>query len=295
MHELHLQEACLTPDWAKLHTMQFCFGVEDVARTYEANMILANGILMLPGYSFMSGGQWQSCSTVTARKILGTLNPTAEEFEKKHEEMNRIAAALRQDMIKAQKPDAVMRSFLSASHNIEVFSFEYIPLHGWLHAVLQNAIIQAWTAFEVLAEDLHLSVRQAYSMNFNSDRVFSKYYFQKRDKLRSSYGKAFEDDPDINAALGCPRIDELSLLRNLIVHKRGVVDGKFKEDCEKATLFTYCTAQNTALLKEWALLPVGHEFLFDGLLIRTVLDGSQEAAYQLLSTVDKWIPLHTPA
>ena len=295
MHQLHIEEACLVPDWKRLNPQRYdSFVCTDCLSVYETNMERANGILMLPGYSFMSGGHWQSCSSAVAKKILGTLNPSKEEFENNREVMNAAAATARQHALSIQTPESKVKALFSACHNIEVFSYEFIPLHDWLHSVLQSAVIQAWTAFEVLAEDLHSFTRQAYSMYFRPEDYASKYYFQKRDKMRFSYERAFMNDSDIGAALGDRKIDELSLLRNLIVHNRGIVDEKFRQQCEDAIQFVHSTPENTILLKEWSNLPIQHEFMFDGLLVRSVLDGTQAAAYQLLSAVDKWVTTHSP-
>jgi len=136
----------------------------------------------------------------------------------------------------------------------------------WLNALQQNAATALWSAFEALASDLWIQavnsrpdlfakrVMQQFSESLQrhglSSRsiplgVAAKYSFDLRhhigdiiadvidftslDVVRKAYKSAFGIDEEGQRLLEADRLRKLVLIRNLVVHRGGVVDVAFKE------------------------------------------------------------------
>lgn len=118
--------------------------------------------------------------------------------------------------------------------------------------------------------------------------------FTMRHLFRESYRIAFNSDPGMEKVLNCRAIDELCLIRNLLVHKGGLVDKKFREDCEKATSLPHSTPENTARLTEWSKKPDLYKFPFDGEFVMSMIDPVIDAGRDLVETVSLWLQSHKP-
>jgi len=58
------------------------------------------------------------------------------------------------------------------------------------------------------------------------------------EAVRKSFRRAFCDDVRINAVVGSTEIKTLAVLRHLLVHKVGVVDQKFLNQCSEKPAIT---------------------------------------------------------
>ena len=123
--------ACRIIDWRALAERTYAHtACNEAATAFKANMLRVNGLLMLPGYAFMSGENWQSCVNAAAKHFFGENRPTDEQFAENEEAMTNLAATLREKALRERSPESAQRSFASASYNIEVFAHQFPPLHG---------------------------------------------------------------------------------------------------------------------------------------------------------------------
>jgi hypothetical protein len=202
MHDLNLRMACKIANWEHLakRTYQFAACTESAA-AFQMNRERVNGLLMLPGYAFMSGGEWQVAVKAVAERYFKDM-PSDEKFEEKREEIAALANAARKSVLGKRTAESSMNVFYTACYNIEVFAGDFHRLHGWLHDIFKSAIIQSWTAFEVLAEDLNCGAREKHSECFPSNVLTGKSYtFRRLEALYESFKRAFCGDAHINAVV----------------------------------------------------------------------------------------------
>jgi len=195
--------------------------------------------------------------------------------------MAAIANAARQSALSKQSPESSIEVFNTACHNLEVFACELPRLHDSLHNVLKSALIQSWTAFEVLAEDLW---KAAVSERPNLESALTEKEkramgFRSRRKIRLAYQFTFKhNDVAIRSALKPSALDVLVVVRNVIVHSSGKVDDFFKRD-----------SAGLSELDHFGILPIGTAIAFDGVFVRSVIDCALPCGYALLKAIDDWL------
>jgi hypothetical protein len=238
-----------------------------------------NGLLMLPGYTFKSGGEWQIAVKAVADRYFKGRMPSDREFEEKREEMAAIAHATRKAVLSKRPPESSLKVFFTACHNVEAFAYEFPRLHGWLHDILKSALIQSWTAFEVLTEDLwKAAVKERPSLEpALTKKEKREMGFRSRSKIRLAFEYTFKDAA-INSALKPSPIDVLAVIRNVIVHSSGSVDDSFKRDSAGFSELDHLRA-----------LPIGTPIALDGAFVRSVIDRALACGYALLKAVDEWL------
>lgn len=81
------------------------------------------------------------------------------------------------------------------------------------------------------------------------------------------------------APLNDEGINALSAVRNLLVHKNGVVDAMFLS--EEVPMTPSLTLFNP--------MEIGSPLLFDGIRVRQIVDTAISQGYNLLVEVDQWV------
>ncbi len=284
MHDLNLRMACKIANWEHLakRTYQFTACTESAA-AFQMNMERVNGLLMLPGYAFMSGGEWQVAVKAVAERYFKDM-PSDEEFEEKREEIAALANAARKSVLSKRTAESSMNVFYTACYNIEVFAGDFPRLHGWLHDIFKSAIIQSWTAFEVLAEDLNCGAREKHSECFPSNVLTGKSYtFRRLEALCESFKRAFCDDAHINAVVRSKDVKTLALLRHLLVHKGGFVDQQFLSQCSEEPV-----------VNEFSMFGLDQEIKMNGGMVRSLVDPCTRRGYELIKLVDDWMTAYKP-
>jgi len=212
--------------------------------------------------------------------------PSNEEFEAHHQEIAAIANVARQAALNQQSAKASMNVFYTACHNIEVFANDFPMLHEWLHDILKTALIQSWTAFEVLCEDLWKVAVTTYPALESSltPKRRREMGFRSRNKIRLAYQFTFKtNDAAIKSALESSSIDSLAVLRNVIVHAGGKVDPFFTID-----------SAGLAELDQLRALPSGTPIPFEGCFVRSVIDRVVPCGFALIRAVDDWLTTNPP-
>src|SRR5207249_2654074 len=152
------------------------------AKIYGHNIQLMHTIAMVPGYAFMNGETW-GYAVVRAMNELKSTNPDDPAVGK--------LASKHWDAYDLQGFDqSKINHFFEATANAERIAS--LPgrmwSHGALHGLLKSILIQAWTAFEVLAEDLHCGAREKHPECFTSNICSAKgYHFRRLGSLKESY------------------------------------------------------------------------------------------------------------
>ncbi|QDU18885.1 hypothetical protein ETAA1_07810 [Urbifossiella limnaea] len=107
----------------------------------------------------------------------------------------------------------------------------------------------------------------------------AKLSFDSLVRVRDAYRRAFYDDyRDVDAAINDDAIDKLFLVRNLIVHKAGIVDEMF--------------ARRTRSVPEFAGLEIDKPFPRDESKAIALIDPVIRSSVRLISAVDDWIANH---
>ena len=207
--------------------------------------------------------------------------PTIEQCEAYRgpigEEMEKLMVQLLNVDKETQK-----QAMIYCAHNLNGFIQRTTNVHAIFESLLNAIIVQAWTSFEVLFSELHKLSRTEHPACFHHLDPALTFDFQKRETIRLSYKNAFRDNGRIKNVLNEQCVDALALLRNLIVHKGGVVDGMFHRSCEDAHLIA------------WADLPVPSQFPVSGKTVRSLIDPNAKCACRLIKSVDKWISDNLP-
>lgn len=167
--------------------------------------------------------------------------------------------------------------------------------HGTMEYILKACVVEMWGAFEVLAGDL-LKKSKQFNTNCFGHLTGSekKPKFYKREFIRESYRVTFDNDPRIEMELASRSIDELHIMRNLLVHNAGITDPDFEKQCSDAIKLPFSTTENTARLCEWAAIPKDSRILFDGRFVMSMIDPVIDVGWNLVESVGFWLQTHSP-
>lgn len=140
--------------------------------------------------------------------------------------------------------------------------------------MLDAMIIDAWTAFEVLTEDIFEIFHQLYPTAVPDASDADKVGFRSRGRIRKSYEK-FIKDLNINTALKSTEIDAIALVRNVLVHCGGIADSEFRTGVSV-----------TPLLVHYASLNNGDMIHIDGDVLRPIIDNYVTNTCLFISAAD---------
>ena len=165
---------------------------------------------------------------------------------------------------------------------IEQMANVNVGMQRSIKGLLQLVIVNAWTCFECFVEDLLKTSIQEHVASFPHISPDKKWRFRSRDQIRDSYKQAFKPDGDnIKAAIFSDSITALALLRNILVHKAGIVDKDFTTG-----------VQASPALTPFVGLSEGEEVKLDGEIVRSLFDPLINTCCDLLVAVDNWLQVH---
>lgn len=256
---------------------------------FRENMKLVKGLIATPGWAMVINQQWAEACTVATMCVIKDRSIESATSD----ELKLIIPKAQKRMAKV-----VERDNKNLDHRLEM-STEMLEqhimccgpfIHGMFEGILKSLCIQAWTAIEVLIEDLHVKCIEKNPGFFGSEVLEKhertkaklkgqKFSFRSRDKFRDAYKVAFESDPTINDILLSSELAAIVVVRNLLVHKGGVVDLIFLDDDmrEAPQLKNHLNPQLNTRIK------------MDGTSTRAIIDGAVSKAYELLRAVDRWM------
>ena len=279
MHNLQFKDLFPIPRWG--HNAQSNYMINACrksALTYSANIRRAHSLTLIPGHAFMDGEIWKdACNKISAETPDD--DPLSEEFGNR-------AGVVFNKLWKSIPQKEKERHFLEASGNADNMWSKTGITNGALHGLLQTIVIQAWSAFEVLTEDLY---RNCLDENLTSIKAFDrkdanrhKLGFASRERIRNTYPFVFNiDNAAIKKPLSLDALDALALVRNVFIHKAGIIDQMFMDGS--------VNVNQLAALR-------GHgkdtEIQLTGGMVRALVDPVIPIGYDLLSAVDSWIFAH---
>ena len=254
----------------------------------------SNGLLMIPGQAFSGGMIWQKCIFAAGEHLFNSDEPSDEHFKRKQGALSGHAASLRQKEIRQKTSEQSVTEFFNATYNIEVFAKDDPGAHRWLHELLKSAIIHAWTAYEVLAEDLWKGVVKKRPSLDNqkgwTDKQRGNAKFQNRHGIANFYRWTFShDNLDIISVVDNPAIHALAILRNALVHSAGKIDERFQKDREGIKVFGSSIKINIPQLDQIRGKKEGYELKFNGAMVRSLVDPAVSLGFQLVKSVDEWL------
>ena len=224
MHDLQFGKLFPVPPLKTLKSEVYKSSVcKTVAHLYAENIQLVHSMAMVPGYAFMNGENWGYAvdravwASTTANQYDPPVNPNDPEVQKlasKYWDKNDLRGFGK----------AEIAQFYEATQNaIKMACLEgRKESHGALHAQLQSLIIQAWTAYEVLAEDLWKQIiakRPVLDTRTSNERKQSG--FRSRSKLSNLYRWTFRpDNSAILSVTDSAPVHALAIMRNVVVHAR---------------------------------------------------------------------------
>lgn len=253
--------------------------VSDVAKVYSANISRCIVIAMVPGGAFFEGGKWQEALA----EAMNELKIFDEDDNAVCERASRIFSKKRYERTDVKENS---KRVLEATRNTEETWSHSKHFHGALHHILQLMVIQAWTAFEVMTDHLwRAATRERPSLLAKlSNTQRGKLGFRSRKKIRESYKMTFTVDGDpIQKLLSSQTVDELALIRCVLVHSAGNVDQWFIDDSFGVT---------TPMATHYRALGIGAEIQLKGDETRRLIDPVSKIGYDLLRAVDNWLLLH---
>jgi hypothetical protein len=149
-------------------------------------------------------------------------------------------------------------------------------LDGAVRALLESQITLAWTAFETLSEDVWQAVQACHPQS-----VTTRPNFRRLESIRATYRGLLPTSENINTILSDSEIRKLNLVRNIVVHKGGIVDQEFLDQAEKIA---------------WHVSDPLYKLIhIDGARVKELVNPAIRAGEDLIRAVDKWLAAKKPA
>ena len=251
----------------------------DVADQFGANFALVAGLGVLPGFTYWTAMTWIEACEEAKRRVVGN-----HPMPKNPATIQKIGILSRQLIEEKMNigRDAQVEYMVECTSTFEDFISHSDYLHGVVEGILRSIIVQAWGAFEVLAEDLLVESIAQNQASFGFLKGNEKWRFRSRASIRDCYQKAFPlDNGLITSALYNEAIDALSLLRNLLVHKGGRADQEFLTESKKYSI-----------LAPFHGLRLTDPVNLDGEIVLSIVDPAMLSSHALIVAVDKWLGTH---
>jgi hypothetical protein len=155
-------------------------------------------------------------------------------------------------------------------------------LHNWLHDTLKTSVIQAWAAFEVLAEDLWKAVIKARpQLEKRTKKEKNDSGHRSRTKIANLYRFTFRiNNSDILKSVDSSQMHALAIARNVLVHSNGIVDAWFNRDRQGIAELDSFPRNN------------GDAIQFTGERVRTLVDPVTPLGFGLVKSMDEWLTAH---
>lgn len=262
--------------------------------SFQENMRLVVGTAAIPGWAAMIKMHWDMSFNNAAIDIWGPeflekINKAPpEELKRFHSARDRAMEESISGINPLQKEHLIVMTKEQEQLALNCGPF----IFGMFYGILKTVCIQSWTAIEVLLEDLCMaSIEQhpgCFSVETKERHMRTKnnirgkggrFNFRSRDRFYDSYKSAFSSDADIMKIVMDEGIARLAVVRNLLVHKSGIVDAVFiDEDLSKVPS-----------LNIFPNIKKDDPLLFDGEIVCTIVDAAVAQGYALLRSVDRWL------
>lgn len=246
--------------------------VRDAALTFKDSVAQISNLQSMPalvaGAMYELSESWAiACEQITGKRFWPEERWSERDvYERIMEAHQRIHAAKKEERL--QLMDS--RPFYDALHllHIEHMNPE-IPLASGFEAVAKSMFIYSWSAFEVLAESLFRA----------AIRKDPKGRFSIVNNIRENYEEHFprpRGDKIIDS-INSEEINAIVHLRNLIVHKSGVIDQKFLDNTDPLKSLT-----------EVRVLGLNTKISFTYKLVTSFIHAFLDKSCDIIDAVDAW-------
>jgi len=263
--------------------------IREVYKAYVDNFVRASRVPDTISMAYQLGGRSAMSRVQNYISVYGSTDPD----ERKRQDGS-LARKLSRLGVNMWKRGVFERAY---THN-RAFQFSIFALQPFKHlqkdggadfeAIMYSQLVSMWTAFETMVGDLWeavLKTRKILCVKVASahrkkglrptpSALCNETKFSSRPAIRDAY-KWLGVSADIENLLDSREIDSLCLVRNLIAHKSGKVDRKFRKDSKG------CPGIPTTRLKR--KIPV------DGQIVWTLLGPVRQLGIDLLIAMDEWI------
>ena len=262
------------------------------ARAYTANLLLCHSLTLIPGFAFLTGGDWDRCFSQAASELKTDSEKDAPTIARARE----LLGALRE-----QRGDE-LKAFHVAKSNVEIQFSEILLFRNALDGLLKSMTIMAWTAFEVLAEDLLRGIFEArpsldVRKTWKGDKR-NAANFRSRSKIANYYRWTFDvDNAEILSVVDNSAVHALAILRNSIVHNGGRIDLTFQDDRKGLFKGIVNDPKNQPRFPIPELTrikgrAIGYKIPFTGDMMRAFVDPVTPLGFGLVKAVDEWLTTH---
>lgn len=252
---------------------------------YRANMERVRQMPEAPVFAAFTADAYQKCICFVANEFSGKHYFTTDVFNARREEIEKRMAWAMDIALQKRSLDTDGDTRRAMTENMEShIGFVRPELHAAFEALLGAMVIQAYTTLEVLAEDLWRAVVDARPslLSGMSSTKKKSIRFRSRERIRLSYEYTFQSDrAAIDAALKDTAIDELALLRCMLVHSAGKVDDWFMRDS--------AAVAHLPRIAQWRGLALGAAIEISGELVRELINPVTHLGSALILEVDQWL------
>lgn len=291
IHKLNLAEGCNIAAWEEFLKWRYSSPeCRAVAKSYIKNLTRAHSLSMIPGFAFMNGEDWGNYVAYAVCE-LGKDENSKEVIER--------AERMFVDARNKRHPSQSIFDYREAVENVEKILQPKSLMHDALFGMFESMIVQAWGAFEVLAEDLWKGVtKKRPALNTNSSwpgNWKNAPGFRARSRLANAYRWTFKiDNADILSVVDNTAVHALGIVRNVLVHSGGRIDPAYQKD----RLGMLIPPPGTPLISIPELRKIrgrklGYKINFDGPLTRHFIDPVTPLAFKLVKSVDEWLIAHS--
>lgn len=289
LHRLEFEKLFPVPKWRKHARVNYMSkATHDAAQNYDKNIERIVSMAMIPAAAFRDGELWKTVCEEAMLKI-----PTKNERDLR---VGKVASKLFRPIVDRIPLREARRHLFEAHSNVEKMWSTTPWMHDALHYYLQTLLIQTQIAHEVLTEDL---CKNALDLGLNSTvtptpKQWNGLGFISRKKTRDTYEFVFPiDNVKIKDILHSPHIDALALVRNVLVHKAGRIDGKFMDGMTGAPIKPGApSTPPLPALSYFKNLAVRKKLLITGGSVRKLIDPVIPLGYDLIDAIENWIFSH---
>ena len=286
VHDLDFDDALRIKSWDELAKRTYRFaGCTRVAQAYTDNLLRVQSMTSIPGFAFMHGEDWGYAINAVSASF-PSLKKGSDEFA---DMAKSTFDANREKYVKQE----FYRHYREATGNAENICCQLPSSHQAYHALLQSMVIQAWGAFEVMAEQLwNRVIKQRPSLNKLTAKEKRLSGPRSRTKLANLYRWTFRtDNGAILRVVDSKRVHSLAIVRNVLVHSGGRIDNVFIADRKNAKKDFRPRGKMTPLncIRGNA---TGYKILFTGAMVRGLIDPVTPLGFDLVRAVDRWLNTH---
>ena len=297
---LKFSELSIGKHWQPKHTHAFkSKACQRAYNCYVSNLARAHQLTLIPGYSFWSGSDW-------CEALFEAMQKTGVADSNDSRVIKRASAKFFTRYKRVKVRDAAQKLHFAKS-NVEIVLSRSAKMKDSLVGMLESLVVQTWTAYEVLAEQLMrgaLKERPKLDLRDTPQWKGAKKAhsgFRSRSNIANYYRWVFEtNSSEILAVVDSSAIHALGVLRNSLVHCGGTIDKQFKDD--RKGFFKgvppakehRATAPRIAI-PELALVKgkeLGYRIRFTGELVSAFIFPVVSLGFDLVKAVDKWLYTH---